>query len=60
MDGAEVPAGPECTYWDHLGEEGAVRLVRWDVRGKVVRTTKSNPSNFSPIRSRKRQIGICT
>ena len=54
-----MPAGPECTYWDHLGE-GAVRLERWDVRGKAVRTTKSNPSNFPPIRSRKRQIGICT
>ena len=50
--GLKCPAGRERTYWDHTEKEGAVRVERWDVRGKAVRTAKSNPPNFSPICSK--------
>ena len=53
MDGAEVPAGQERAYWDHPEEVGAVRVERWDVRGKAACTAKSTPPNISPICSKR-------
>ena len=37
----------------YLEEEGEVRVERWDVRGKAVRTTKSRLLNISPICSKR-------
>ena len=53
MDGAEVLEGGEGAYWDRL-----VRVLGENEIGKEVRTSKSNPPNFSPVRSKTGPISI--